>query len=147
MVEKIFKVEISKTPKSIVGAIRFFELEFGENYLEYNDIFQDSSSLVNYAYKQGYMDADKYNEFSKAYEENDWSVEDTFQVIFSDDEEELAVKYYDESLDQDYEQQYEDALLVYGELICSDDKYFNAFVNEYSTGGGNLDYIEVVVNQ
>lgn len=47
-------------------------------------------------------------------------------------------------LEEDYDTQYEKALLVYGELVCSDEEYFNKFVDMYSSGEGNLGYIEVI---
>lgn len=144
--EKLFKIEISRTPKSIVNAIRFFETEFGENYLEYHDIFSDSIDLMTYAYNKGYLPKDRFEAWKIAYICNGSEVEESFSVIFGSDEdyEPYCITYEDKNSQDDFNTQYEKALLVYGELICSDEEFYTKFVEEYSSGEGNLGYVEVV---
>ncbi|MCM3109887.1 hypothetical protein [Lederbergia lenta] len=144
--EKSFKIKIAKTPKSIVDAIRCFEVEFGENYLEYNDIFSDSEELMNFAFKNGYLDEQRFKKWKRAYVDNDIEAVECFNLIFGEDEEyePYCIAYRDEESDEDYDTQYEKALMVYGELVCSDRDYFNMFVEEFSSGEGNLGYVEII---
>lgn len=144
--EKIFKVEIKRTPQSIVDAIRFFELEFGESYLEYNDIFSDSREIMDFAYENGYLSKDRYEQWKVDWNGNIFHIDDTFQVIFGGDKEHepFCISYEDEESEEDYDTQYEKALLVYGELICSKKDYFDRFVEEYSSEEGSLGYVEVI---
>lgn len=145
--EKLYKVEIARTPKSIVDAIRFFELEFGETYLEGNDIFDDSREIMEFAYKKGFLPKSRYENWKVDWNGNVFHIDETFQVIFGSDEEyePFCITYEDEDSDDDYDTQYEKALLVYGELICSSEEYFDKFVEEFSSEDGNLGYVEVVV--
>lgn len=142
-----YKLNVSMTPKSIVDAIRFFEMKFGESYLEYHDIFQDCREVMEFAYKKGYLSEEKYVGWKEDWNGNVFHIDETFQVIFSDDEdyEPYCISYEDEESDEDYDTQYEKALLVYGELICSRRDHFNQFISEMSSGGGNLDYLEVII--
>jgi hypothetical protein len=144
--EKPYKVEIAKTAESIVNAIRFFDLEFGESYLEYNDIFTDSEALMNFALEKEYISTEKFDLWKKAFDIGNYETEECNSLIFGEDEEcePYCIAYENDELDEDYDTQYEKALLVYGELICSNEEYFNKFVEEYSSEEGNLCYVEVI---
>lgn len=141
-----YKVEIEKTPESIVNAIRFFEMEFGESYLEYNDIFPDGLALMEFAYKHNYITEEKFDSWKYTYENSFLESGENFELVFGDDIEfePHCITYMNEESDEDYDTQYEKALLVYGELVCSNNTYFNKFVEEYSSGEGNLCYVEVI---
>lgn len=143
---KPFKVTIKKEAQSIVDAIRFFEMEFGESFLEYNDIFSDSKKLMDFALENKYINKEKYDVWKTEYDNNNWEVDENFNLIFGEDAEyePYCITYFDENSDVEYDEQYEKALFVYGALVCSDDVYFNKFIEEFSSGEGNLSYIEVI---
>lgn len=145
--DKEFKLTIKKEAQSVVDAIRFFELEFGESYLEYNDIFSDSKELMTYAFENGHISNEKYSAWKTEYDNNRWGMDENFQLIFGEEDDEYepyCITYLNEALELAYDEQYEKALLVYGELVCSKDEYFNKFIEEFSSGEGNLVYVEVI---
>lgn len=144
--DKTFKLTIKKEAQSIVDAIRFFELEFGETYLEYNDIFPDSKALMDFAISKGYISKNDYNLWKIAYDNSDYEAEENFKLIFGEDREyePYCITYEESESELSWDEQYEKALIVYGELVCSNDEYFEKFIEEFSSGEGNLTYVEVI---
>lgn len=129
----IIKELSNPTPETIVEAIRFMEKEMGESYLERYDIFSDTTELMEFALEKGYITKEKYNLWKKDFMDNEIGTEENFEVIFGEDPEYdiYCITLYDKNSEETFDEQYEKALLVYGELICSSDRYKTAFVKEF----------------
>lgn len=149
-----YEIEIERTPESVVSAIRYAEWELGDNFLEYRDIFPDSSELMKFAHLRKYINKDKYEFWKQGFEDNELGAEESFEVIFGEDPEfePYCIAYYQESESSNesdyadgYNHQYSRALMVYGELICSKEEYYNLFVKELTSREGNLKYLDVII--
>lgn len=143
-------IEVEKKPESIVNAIRYAEVELQDNFLEYRDIFPDSSFLMSFAYKNGYISEQRFLKWKEGFEDNDCDAMETFQVLLGDDEEfSPYAMYHEENMKKEdpdnIDECYEKALLVYGKLICSKDEYYNEFLEELKIGEGNLQ--DLIVNE
>lgn len=133
---------------SVKNAIRYAEYELQDNFLEYRDIFHDSSFIMNFAYEKGYISKQRFLKWKEGLEDHDFDAMETFQVLLGEDEEfePYAMFYESEMTKEDpdnIDELYERALLVYGELICSNDEYYNEFLKELKSGEGNLRYLTV----
>lgn len=118
------------TPESVMKAIRYIEVDLGESFLERNDIFDDAFTLMNFALEKGYISQEKFDLWEEAFEDNELGTEENFEVIMTDDTENLfALRQFDKESDLSHDEQYEQALLIYGELVCSNEDYINEFVN------------------
>lgn len=118
------------TPESVMKAIRYIEVDLGESFLERNDIFDDAFTLMDFALEKGYISQEKFDLWEEAFEDNELGTEENFEVIMTDDTENLfALRQFDKESDLSHDEQYEQALLIYGELVCSNEDYINEFVN------------------
>lgn len=125
----MIELKIEKTAESVVSAIRTIELDVGESFLEYNDIFPDASNIMEFAREKDAITEEKYQTWKQGFEENEQGAEETFEVMFGEDEEwePFCISYEDPESELDYDDQYSNALLIYGELIVSKDEYFEEF--------------------
>ena len=133
-------IKIQRTPESIVNAIRYAEMELQDNFLEYHDIFIDASVIMNFAYKKGYITEEKFKLWEEGFENNETGTQETFEVILGESEERepYCIAYEDTNSDKDYNEQYTEALKVYGELVCSEDVYYSEFVKILKLKEGDL---------
>lgn len=133
-------IKIKQTPESVVNAIRYVEIELQDNFLEYHDIFVDASVIMNFAYKKGYITEEKFKFWEEGFENNEIGTQETFEVILGESEEwePYCIAYEDTNSDKDYNEQYTEALKVYGELVCSEDLYYSEFVKILKSKKGNL---------
>lgn len=133
-------IKIQRTPESIVNAIRYAEMELQDNFLEYRDIFVDASVIMRFAYEKGYITEDKFKSWEEGFESNEIGSQETFEVIMGESEEwePYCITYEDKNSDKDYNEQYTEALKVYGELVCSEDVYYSEFVKILKSKEGNL---------
>lgn len=148
------QITIERTPESVANAISYAELELQDNFLEYRDVFYDSSNIMHFAYEKGYITEEKFEFWKEGFNNNEIGSEETFEVIFGEDLEfePYCIAYYrrpegspNENFADEYNKQYLKALIVYGELICSQDKYYNSFLDELHSEEGNLSGVEIII--
>ena len=102
---------------------------------------------MHFAHKKGYITDEKFKSLKEGFEDNEQGAEENFEVIFGSDEEyePYCIAYEDESSEKSHDEQYAEALLVYGELICSKEEYYQAFLDKLQSKQGNLKMLEVIV--
>lgn len=136
------KISIERKPESIVAAIMFAEFVLQENFLEYRDLFADSSYLMKFALENNYIDSKQYSDWKKDFENNEPGSQENFEVIFGDSSYCISQPKDDEM----HAEEYEEALKVYGELIASNELYYEDFLvelHELALDNSNLE-IEVL---
>lgn len=123
---------VEKTPSSIADAIIHVEFNVGESFLEYNDIFSDASNIMYFAHDKGYISEEKFQLWKDCFWKSEEGTKESFQVIFGGEEEyePFCITHMDEESDKSYNEQYYDALLIYGELVCSNELYYKEFLNK-----------------
>lgn len=139
-----YLIKVEQTPESVVNAIIYVEVKLGDNFLEYRDIFDDTTELMNFAYEKKYISKEKFNLWKEGFKNNELGSEENFEVIIGEDEEyePYCITYEDSEIT--YGEQYAEALLIYGELICSKDEYYQGFLSKLQSKEGNLSLLKVI---
>lgn len=147
MVKIIVKIDCNA--ESIVNAIREFEMENGENYLEYGDFFVDSSVVMKFAKEKGYITEEQFNIWKEGFENNELGTEETFEVLLGEDREfePYCIMYEEDDESKSFDDHYVKSLMVYGELICSDAAYYNKFISNYREKTKNDSDFEVTAEE
>lgn len=107
-----------KLTKEIVrDSIRAWEMDAGEDFFDNSLIRINPLTLMTWCYGKGYLTYKQYNDWSADYAKRKLKAIDENYYVYNDDGE-YGVSYALVSSDDYNEEDYEKALLIFGEFVC-----------------------------